>query len=390
MSQRRSAVAQRAAQIGREVAAPAAEAVDREARFPHEAMAALREARLLGALVDRDLGGEGAAFSEIAEACHALGQHCANTAMVFAMHQIQLACLLDHGGDCAWLRDFLGEVATRQLLLASATTEAATGGDTSRSDCAIETADGRIGFVKQGCVISYAEQADAILVTVRRGPTSPPSDQVLCVARRDDVRLEPAGGWDVLGMRGTCSASWQLQFTGLPEQLLPVPYATVLEQTMLPVCHTLWSSLWLGIAADALGRAGGFLRMRARQHPTERPAGARRLAEALTTLEAARCHVAGGIRSYEQARSAGAEERSLGFGMAMNGLKTRTSATALGLVQEALLVCGIAGYRNGTAWSIGRHLRDIASAPIMVNNDRIAEATATMALMARPRETLLP
>ncbi|MDN3567115.1 acyl-CoA dehydrogenase family protein [Paeniroseomonas aquatica] len=390
MSRRRSTVAERAAHVGREVAAPAAEAVDREARFPHEAMAALREARLLGAPVDSGLGGEGAAFAEIAEACHALGQHCANTAMVFAMHQIQLACLIDHGRDRDWPRDFLREVATRQLLLASATTEAATGGDTSRSDCAVEAAGGRIGFLKQGCVISYAEQADAVLVTARRGPASPPSDQVLCVARRDDLRLEPAGGWDVLGMRGTCSATWHLQFTGLPEQVLPVPYATVLEQTMLPVCHTLWSSLWLGIAADALGRAGGFLRTRARQHPTERPAGARRLAEALTTLDVARGHVAGGVRSYEQSRAAGAEQRGLGFGLAMNGLKTRTSATALGLVQDALQVCGIAGYRNGTAWSVGRHLRDIASAPIMVNNDRIAEATATMALMARPRETLLP
>ncbi|MFC7690974.1 acyl-CoA dehydrogenase family protein [Paeniroseomonas aquatica] len=142
MSRRRSTVAERAAHVGREVAAPAAEAVDREARFPHEAMAALREARLLGAPVDSGLGGEGAAFAEIAEACHALGQHCANTAMVFAMHQIQLACLIDHGRDRDWPRDFLREVATRQLLLASATTEAATGGDTSRSDCAVEAAGG--------------------------------------------------------------------------------------------------------------------------------------------------------------------------------------------------------------------------------------------------------
>lgn len=389
MSARTASVAGRAARVGREVAAPLADAVDREGRFPREAVAALREARLLGALVDREFGGEGAPLGQIAEACHALGRYCANTAMVFAMHQIQVACLLDHGRGGDWTRDFLRDVAERQLLLASATTEGATGGDTSRSDCAAEGADGRVRVSKEGCCISYAEEADAVLVTARRAPDAPPTDQVLCVARREDIRLEPAGGWDALGMRGTCSATWRLEFAGAPGQVLPAPYAVVLERTMLPVCHTLWSSLWLGIATDALGRAGAFLRARARQRPGETPPGARRLAEALAALEASRAHVAGAVRRAEGARAEGAEPPGLGFGIAMNGLKTATSATAFRLVQEALLVCGIAGYRNGTPFSVGRHLRDIASAPVMVNNDRILGATAAMALMHRPEGELL-
>ena len=53
-----------ARQIGATCAAPAADAVDREARFPREAFAALRTERLLGALIPQELGGIGAPTAE--------------------------------------------------------------------------------------------------------------------------------------------------------------------------------------------------------------------------------------------------------------------------------------------------------------------------------------
>src|SRR6516225_10012885 len=64
-----------------------AEAVDRDARFPAEAMAAARAARLLGVMVPRELGGEGMRLSEVVDICYRLGQACASTAMIYAMHQ---------------------------------------------------------------------------------------------------------------------------------------------------------------------------------------------------------------------------------------------------------------------------------------------------------------
>ena len=44
--------------------------------------------------------------------------------------------------------------------------------------------------------------------------------------------------------------------------------------------------------------------------------------------------------------------------------------------------CGLSGYRNDTEFTIGRHLRDILSAPIMINNDRILANLATASLMS--------
>ena len=48
--------------------------VDRAARFPAEAFAALKEQKLLGILVPRAFGGEGASVRDVAEICHILGQ----------------------------------------------------------------------------------------------------------------------------------------------------------------------------------------------------------------------------------------------------------------------------------------------------------------------------
>ena len=78
------------------VAAAHADAVDREGRFPAEAVAALRQEGLLGALVPVALGGSGATMAEIVSQCQRLGRVCASTAMVYAMHHSQLACLVMH------------------------------------------------------------------------------------------------------------------------------------------------------------------------------------------------------------------------------------------------------------------------------------------------------
>ena len=76
------------AQIVADVAARYADAVDREARFPAEAFAAIREQKLLGLLVPTELGGESAGVGDVADVCYALGRACASTALIFAMRFI--------------------------------------------------------------------------------------------------------------------------------------------------------------------------------------------------------------------------------------------------------------------------------------------------------------
>jgi acyl-CoA dehydrogenase len=375
----------RARKIATGVAAANAASVDQESRFPIEAITALKEAGLLGALIPTELGGLGAEFSDIFAICHLLGRHCASTAMIFAMHQIQLACILLHGRAVGWQVALLRRIAANQLLLASATTEAGIGGDLSRSSCAVDRQGGRFTLEKFGTVISYGEQADAVLITARRAADAPATDQVIVVALKEDCRLERTAGWDALGMRGTCSNGYRLLAEGGIEQIIPDPYADISYRTMVPVSHLTWGSLWLGIATDAAARARAFVRRQSRPGETtgdKAPAmpgmNAMRLAEAVSILQAMRANIVAGSRLYEAALKTPDGVTALSFSIAMNNIKTSTAERAVQVINQALMVCGIAGYRNDTPYSLGRHLRDAHSAMLMVNNDRITANTANL------------
>ena len=374
-------LSERARTIATEVAAPHADAVDRDARFPAEAFAALKELRLLGILVPRAFGGEGAGIKEVAEICHLLGQSCAATAMIYAMHQIQAACVVTHGQGSSWHRQLMMRLASEQLLLASATSEAGIGGDVRTSACAIEAAGDRFKLEKNATVISYGAHADGILVTARRTPDAPPSDQVIAAVLAGDYQLEPTTGWDTLGMRGTCSNGYRLHAVGGIEQILPLSYADISARTMLPVSHLTWSSLWLGIATEAVTRAQSFVRAAARKKPAVMPPGALRLAEAVSMLQLTKANVVAALDRYEAALGLADELGALSFAVMMNNLKTGTSQMAIEVINAALLTCGIAGYKNDTPYSVGRHLRDAYSALLMVNNDRIFTNTANLLLV---------
>ena len=306
----------------------------------------------------------------IVSICYELGQCCANTAMVFAMHQIQVACLVRHSADSGWHRDFLSRVAQEQLLLASATTEAGIGGDVRRSDCAVSSGADVASIAKAGCVISYAEHADALLATARRDPDSAPSDQVAVLAERTQYQLEPVSRWDALGMRGTGSQGYNLALTVAPEQVLPARYADIASQTMLPVSHIAWAALWLGIATAACHRARGVVRRRT-VPGTPAPVGAVRLAQALADLQALRGQVADAVRRYESAGTDPDVLGSIAFALSMNQLKISVSTGIVQIIGQAMLVAGLSGYRNDSPDSLGRHLRDAHSAALMINNDRI-------------------
>jgi acyl-CoA dehydrogenase len=58
------------------------------------------------------------------------------------------------------------------------------------------------------------------------------------------------------------------------------------------------------------------------------------------------------------------------------------SELAVGTVMSAMQTCGLSGYRNDGEFSIGRHLRDILSSPVMINNDRILANVATASLVS--------
>jgi acyl-CoA dehydrogenase len=382
------------------ISAAHASAVDREARFPHEAFDAMRNERLLSAMIPRAFGGDGLELDGVARLCEALAQGCASAAMIYAMHQSQVACIVDHAADVAWQHDLLARIAGEQLLLASATSEETIGGNMRTSACAVDLVDGAFSIEKLAPTISYGAHADCILVTARRHPDAPPSDQVLIVAPRDTFTLERRGTWDTLGMRGTCSEGHRLTAQGIAEQILPAPFAKIADESMLPVSHTLWASVWIGIAGDAVNRAHQFFRNQARGKPGALPPSASRLVQAVTMHRMMQARLKASLQAVAEAnaervarQAIGSDQvdmplgASIGLAADLNMLKLAISQSAFQVVQEALMICGMAGYKNDSDYSVGRHLRDLMSAPLMISNDRIELNTANLLLAQRTAVT---
>ena len=369
--------------MGRDVLAVHAADVDRDARFPKEAFAALRQAKLLSAYVPTDFGGMGLDIVQIGQICEALGQYCGSSAMIYAMHCIQVACVVHHAQESDFYRDYLWELVADQRLMASATTEIGTGGDLRSSLCAIEVSGSQFKLTKKAPVISYGETADDILVTCRRSPESPASDQVQVMVRRGDYTAEPLSNWDTMGFRGTCSSGFTLTAEGDIAQILPTPFDEILTQTMHPYSHIVWCSLWTGIAADAVNRARAFVRAEARKTPGETPISAIRLAEVDRVLQEMRHNVQGLTREYHELlrQNDPGAFRGFGFSIRTNNLKVTCSQRIVEIVGQALLICGISGYRNDSKFSLSRQLRDAYGAALMVNNDRITKLNATMLMV---------
>ncbi|WP_293795397.1 acyl-CoA dehydrogenase family protein [uncultured Bosea sp.] len=369
------AKARRIAKIAAEHAAD----VDARSRFPQEAFDALKQERLLGIMVPAVQGGEEASLSTIAEICTALAQACASTGMIYAMHQIKASSLVVHCGDDPWHAGFMTRIAREQLLLASATTEGGgVGGDLRSSICGVIRDGDDFTLEKEGCLISYGAQADAILITSRRTPEAPPSDQVMSVLTKDQYRLERSHVWNTMGMRGTCSDNFSFAGRAPARQIIPTPFAEIAAQSMLPHAHLLWASVWYGIAAEAVARAEGFVRGEARKKPGSTPPGALRLAELLVRLQQFKGLIIAGLDRYERVRGDADELSSMGFVVAMNSIKVAASESVGEIVSQAFLICGIQGYRNDSPASLARLMRDALSAPIMINNDRILGNTSNL------------
>ncbi|WP_196159538.1 acyl-CoA dehydrogenase family protein [Reinekea sp. G2M2-21] len=367
-------------EIGSSVVSEHATDVDEKARFPDEAFSAFKHNKLLSVYVPKEYGGDGLNITEVSELCRILGLYCGSTAMIYAMHQIQVACIVHHGQQSSYFQSYLQQIAENQLLLASATTEIGVGGDLRSSICHVDIDGESFTIEKKAPVISYALNADAILVTCRANKEAPASDQVQVVINKSQLELEPISGWDTLGFRGTCSSGFILKGSGSKDQILPTPFALVLSHSMHPVSHLTWGSLWTGIAQGAVNKARQSVRDMMRRSNEMPQITAIRLAELDEVLFSMKGGVQMALKEYQSILDSQNlyKAEKYGFSTQINNVKTRCSELIVDVVGKAMLVIGINGYRNDSKYSLSRELRDSYGAALMVNNDRIRGHNATM------------
>ena len=363
------------------IAALHADDVDASSRFPREAVDAMRAEGLLGAWIPTTLGGLGASVAQITSACETFGQQCASVGMIFAMHQIQVAAIVRHAAGSECLLDYLRSAARTPRLIASGTSEIGVGGDLRTSKCAVQLDGNQRQLVKQAPVISYGLEADDLLVTARRADDASASDQVLVLLKREQCTLTQSSVWQSLGFRGTCSHGFSLSARFSPDAILPVPFGVIASETMVPVSHLVWASVWLGIATDAVRRARRAVREDARRQGGA--GGSPRLAALVSRLHAMRGMVHDAVRDYAARMDDPDALGTMAYAIRINNLKLEASESLVDIVQLAMRVTGIAGYRLDTQVSLGRALRDSFGAIVMISNDRILAANATLLMASR-------
>ena len=363
-----------------DVAGPASVDVDEKGRFPHESLAAFREARLLSALLPESVGGEAASLLDVVNAVRAIAMHCASSALVLAMHSIEIVNLNRHG-NTPELRSLRREIAERQLLIANANSEVGLGGDVGRSICAVDINAQPWSLDKKAMAVSYGDNADLIMATARRSSEANEVDQIFVALRCDDATLSPLSDWDTLGLRGTCSRGYSLHAIVDKSLIFPVPFSVVANDGGGQVRQLLLSAVWVGLAEMAALRAHSYVRAAARKSIGITPPGALRVSELTAELHEVRSLLLASTLRFEELDAQG-DIQNAGLTIALRNLKVTTSETAVRVATKALGVCGITGYQRASPFSLDRVIRDAYGGLIMVSNDRYLHDNAQL-LLAR-------
>jgi acyl-CoA dehydrogenase len=233
--------------------------------------------------------------------------------------------------------------------------------------------------------VSYGAYSDDLFTTVRRGPDAEPGDQVLVLSHTSETELEPAGTWDTIGMRGTCSPGFVVRAKFAPGQVLAAPFSTVMNESIVPLSHILWSFVWLGIATEAFERGRSFVRAAMRRKPGEPVPAANALSRVMAELSLLRAEVESGLRDFTAASGDPAREwlGTMAAVLRFNNLKLAASEQAPRVCMGVLEVIGIMAYKNDSPFGVGRHLRDTLSARLMVANERIHAIDAGLLAIAK-------
>jgi acyl-CoA dehydrogenase len=376
-SARRAWIVDLAERIGTTVAGPASQDVDEQGRFPQETVDALRQERLLSAIVPSGQGGLGWGIRDMSDFIRVLARFCTSSALVLAMHTIEVHSLVRFG-ETPWLQTQLSRVVDDQILIANATSEVPGPGGGS---ALLDGADGpRVDRTTLAC--SYGLHADLIATSVRRNADAAPEDTVYVLVPTETAQLEQTSTWNTLGLRGTCSGGLRIVADVDPGAVYPTPWPTILNTAHIEVRHVLAGSAYVGIAEAALREAHAAVRAAAHRSPGTTPPSATRLAEVALEVEKIRALLsvaAGRLEDIEAHRA----EDDISFVVLLRDLKVASTEVAVQAATKALQICGIRGIHREGGLQIERIIRDAHAALVMFGNDGLMHDNGATLMMRR-------
>lgn len=263
-----------AARLGREKFAPRAAEHDRDASFPFDNYADLREAGFLKICVPREYGGLGADFATYVMVAAEIGRHCGATALSYNMHVS--SCLwsgliadalemtaeqrADHEAN---RRLHYANIVERGLVYSQPFSE---GGAAAAGKAPFGTlarpVDGGYRVSGRKIFASLAGAADfyGVLCTLDH-PAATQRDSLYLAVPAGAEGVEVVGDWDPLGMRGTVSRTLLLHEVFVPHSARLMPEGLYFQAAArFPHMFATLSPTYMGIAQAAYDFTVAYLR----------------------------------------------------------------------------------------------------------------------------------
>ena len=344
-------------ELAQGVVQPLAAAVDREHRFPHEAISAAAEAGLLGVLVPRQYGGAGLDALAFAICIEELAQACASTAVIVDVHTSVGTEPILLFGDEEQKREWLPRLAKGELLGAFALTEPASGSDAA----SLKTTARRNGnsYVLNGTkvFITNIGQAGVYVVFARTGPDEKAAGitAFLVPAEADGVKVGQV--FQKMGLHGSPTGELVLEDVRVPaaNRLGGEGQGFVVAMRALDSGRIGISGQALGIAQAAVDEARALMRQRGHEQGDDFT-----LAEMATRLESAR------LVAYHAAWLC---SRGLPFTRQASMSKLHCTDTAMQVALDALQIAGDEGAVAGSPFE--RHVRDAKALQIYEGSNQV-------------------
>jgi alkylation response protein AidB-like acyl-CoA dehydrogenase len=344
-------------ELAQGVARPHAEEVDRDHRFPDEAIEAARAAGLLGVLIPSEYGGAGLDAIAFAVCIEELAQACASTSVIIDVHtSVGSEPILLFGTE-EQKRKWLPPLASGELLGAFALTEPSSGSDAA----SLKTSARRDGdrYVLNGTkvFITTIGRAGLYIVFARTGPDERAAGVSAFLVPADAHGVRVGQLFKKMGLRGSPTGELVLE-----DVVVPIANRLAGEGEGFTVAMRALDSGRIGISGQALGIAQAAVdESRSVLVERERAQGDDfLLADMATRLESAR------LLAYHAAwLCAGGRPFTRQASMA----KLHCTDTAMQLAIDAVQLAGEEGAVAGSPFE--RHMRDAKALQIYEGSNQV-------------------
>jgi alkylation response protein AidB-like acyl-CoA dehydrogenase len=344
-------------ELAQAVALPLAAEVDRDHRFPHEAITAAAEAGLLGVLIPREYGGAGLDALAFALCIDELARACASTSVIVDVHTSVGSEPILLFGDDAQKRRWLPRLASGELLGAFALTEPASGSDAaSLQATARRNGD---GYVLNGTkvFITNIGRAGLYVVFARTGPGERAAGVSAFLVPADSEGVRVGQVFKKMGLNGSPTGELVLE-----DVVVPASNRLAAEGKGFMVAMRALDSGRIGISGQALGigqaavdETAALLKQRGHEQGDDFT-----LADMATRHESAR------LLAYEAAWLC---SRGRPFTRQASMAKLHCTDTTMQVALDALQIAGEEGAVSGSPFE--RHVRDAKALQIYEGSNQV-------------------